>query len=54
MRFLGKENEIKLNTKHAEFLEWKWIRPNKLISVVVKFKLNVYEQISKKIEEILN
>jgi len=54
MRFLGKENEIKLNTKHAEFLEWKWIRPNKLTSVVVKFKLNVYEQISKKIEEILN
>ena len=54
MRFIGKENEIKLNTKHAEFLEWKWIRPNKLTSVVVKFKLNVYEQISKKIEEILN
>ena len=54
MRFLGKENEIKLNTKHAEFLEWKWIRPNKLTSVVVKFKFNVYEQISKKIEEILN
>ena len=54
MRFLGKENEIKLNTKHAEFLEWKWIRPNQLTSVVVKFKLNVYEQISKKIEEILN
>ena len=54
MRFLGNENEIKLNTKHAEFLEWKWIWPNKLTSVVVKFKLNVYEQISKKIEEILN
>jgi len=54
MQFLGKEKEIKLNTKHAEFLEWKWIAINKLTSVAVKFKLNVYEQISKKIEEILN
>ena len=54
MRFLGKENEIKLDTKHAEFLAWKWIAPDKLTSVAVKFKLNVYEEISKKIEEILS
>ena len=54
MRFLGKEKEIKLNTKHAEFLEWKWIAINELTSVAVKFKLKVYEQISKKIEKTLN
>ena len=54
MQFLGKENEINLDTKHAEFLEWKWIKPNKLTSVAVKFKFNVYEQISKKVEEIIN
>ena len=54
MRFFGNDSEINIKTKNPEFLEWKWIRPNKLTSVVVKFKLNVYEQISKKIEEILN
>ena len=25
MRFLGKDNEINIKTKHPEFLEWKWI-----------------------------
>ena len=25
MKFLGKDNEINIKTKHAEFLEWKWI-----------------------------
>ena len=54
LKFLGEDNEINLNTNHAEFIKWKWIKPSKLTSVAVKFKLKVYEQISKKIEEILN
>ena len=26
-RFLGQDNEINLNTKHKEFIEWKWVKP---------------------------
>ena len=32
-RFLGKESEINLNTKHAEFIDWKWIEPKLLPEV---------------------
>ena len=29
-RFLGKDTEINLKTKHPEFIEWKWIEPEKI------------------------
>ena len=28
VKFLGNDNEINLNTKHPEFIEWKWINYN--------------------------
>ena len=35
VRFIGNENEINLNTKHPEFIEWKWIDYNLLPDVIV-------------------
>ena len=37
-RFLGEEKEINLNTKHPEFIDWKWIEPKLLPQVIVNFK----------------
>ena len=45
VKFLGDENEININTKHAEFIEWKWIDIEKLTSVIVDFKKKVYEKL---------
>ena len=41
-RFLGEEKEINLNTKHAEFIDWKWIEPKFLPEVIVNFKKDLY------------
>ena len=41
-RFLGEESEINLNTKHAEFIDWKWIEPKLLPKVIVNFKKDLY------------
>ena len=41
-RFLGEESEINLNTKHAEFIDWKWIEPKLLPEVIVSFKKDLY------------
>ena len=41
-RFLGEENEINLNTRHAEFIDWKWIEPKLLPKVIVNFKKDLY------------
>ena len=54
MRYLGNDNEININTKKPEFLDWKWIDIDHITDVVVDFKLEVYKIIQKKIRSILN
>ena len=54
MRFLGKDNEINIKTKNPEFCEWKWIDLKNITDLVVDFKLHVYEEIKKKVKEIIN
>jgi len=53
-RFLGEEKEINLNTKHAEFVDWKWIEPKLLPEVVVNFKKNLYLNLLKEINLVIN
>ena len=40
-RFLGSDSEINLNTKHPEFIEWKWLNPQLLPEAIVDFKKNL-------------
>ena len=54
MRFVGNESEININTKHPEFLDWKWIDINDLTKIAVNFKLELYKQVKSEIEKILN
>ena len=54
MRYLGNDNEININTKTPEFLEWKWIELDRLTEVVVDFKLHVYKELQEKVKKIIN
>ena len=54
MRYTGNDNEINIQTKKPEFLEWKWIDVESLTDVVVDFKLHVYKELQKKIKKIIN
>ena len=54
MRFKGNENEINLKTKHPEFLDWQWIKLDKITKYVVNFKLDTYEIIKNKVKKIIN
>ena len=54
MRFFGNENEIDIKTKNPEFLDWKWVNLDQITDVVVEFKLHVYEEIKKKLKNIVN
>tara|TARA_Y100001970_G_scaffold204159_1_gene248570 strand:- start:4441 stop:4917 length:477 start_codon:yes stop_codon:yes gene_type:complete len=49
MKFVGKEEEININTKNPEFLDWKWLEFNKLPDVAVNFKKNIYNEIKKEL-----
>ena len=54
MRFVGKESEINIKTKHPEFLDWKWIDLKNLTEIAVNFKLEVYKKIKSEVLKILN
>ena len=53
VRFTGKEDEINLNTKHPEFIEWKWINIEQLPNVIVDFKKKVYVALEKEIKNFI-
>tara|TARA_Y100001936_G_scaffold70617_1_gene69698 strand:+ start:370 stop:846 length:477 start_codon:yes stop_codon:yes gene_type:complete len=54
MRYIGKDEDINLNTKKPEFMEWKWIDISRITEVVVDFKLEVYKELQEKIKKIIN
>ena len=54
MKFLGKDADINLNTKHPEFLEWKWVDLDEITDVVVNFKKEVYKKVKEKVKSIIN
>jgi putative (di)nucleoside polyphosphate hydrolase len=54
MRYLGKDNEININTKKPEFLEWKWVDLELITDLVVDFKLHVYKEVQEKVRNIIN
>ena len=45
VRFLGDDNEININTKYPEFIEWKWLDINFLPELIVYFKKHVYKDV---------
>ena len=53
-RFLGEESEINLNTKNAEFIDWKWIEPKFLPEVIVNFKKDLYLNLLKEINFVID
>ena len=54
VKFLGSDNEINLETKNPEFIEWQWIDIDSLPSVIVDFKKKVYEDLVPKIKASIN
>ena len=54
VRFLGKDSEINLETKYPEFIDWKWIEPKLLPEVIVNFKKNLYLNLLKEINLVID
>jgi len=52
-KFTGNENEIDLNKKQPEFIEWKWINIEMLPIVIVEFKKNLYLNLLKEIKLVI-
>ena len=44
-RFLGRETDIDIATKHPEFNDWKWVTPAELPDLIVPFKRDLYRRL---------
>ena len=53
MKFEGEDQEINVNTKSPEFLEWKWVNPDELPKIVVNFKTDIYKTLLVKLNNII-
>ena len=54
VKFLGDDSEININTKNAEFMEWKWIDIDLLPDLIVLFKKHVYEKVLVELKKIVS
>ena len=54
VRYLGSDSEININTKHPEFIEWKWIDMELLPDLIVHFKKHVYEEVLTELKKYIN
>ena len=44
-RFVGRDEEIDIETEHPEFRAWKWADPADLPAMIVPFKKKLYEDV---------
>jgi len=45
LRFLGSDAQIRLDTEHPEFSEWRWISAEELLDSIIPFKRAIYAQV---------
>ncbi len=53
-KFIGNENEINLQTRDPEFIEWKWIAPDELPKTIVDFKKKMYVELLEIIKDFID
>lgn len=44
-RFLGRDEDVDIATKHPEFSDWKWVEPALLPALIVPFKRELYRDL---------
>jgi putative (di)nucleoside polyphosphate hydrolase len=44
-RFLGHDDQIRIDTDHPEFGAWRWIEAEEMVALIVPFKRDVYAQV---------
>jgi putative (di)nucleoside polyphosphate hydrolase len=45
LRFAGEDRDIRLDTKHPEFRDWKWVPFEQVPDLIVPFKRDLYQNL---------
>lgn len=52
-RFLGRDEDVNLDTEHPEFRAWKWVEPGEAPELIVPFKRDLYRRLLDEFEPFL-
>lgn len=52
-RYIGKNNQINIDTESPEFCSWKWTPVDSLVESIVPFKKEVYKEVVKNFRKYL-
>ncbi|NBV05955.1 MAG: RNA pyrophosphohydrolase [Proteobacteria bacterium] len=53
IEFLGDDSVINVKTEDPEFSEWKWVGKSDIVSSIVSFKCEMYEDVLKEFHSLL-
>lgn len=45
LRYDGDDRDVKIDTPHGEFIEWRWSLPEEVVDRVISFKQPIYRQV---------
>jgi len=51
--FLGDDSAINIATEDPEFSQWKWVSKQEILSKIVSFKLELYEEVIREFSQFL-
>lgn len=52
-RFLGRDQDVNLQTEHPEFRDWKWVEPGEVPELIVPFKRDLYRRLLREFADYL-
>lgn len=51
MRYLGRDDQVRIETAHPEFSAWRWLAPGEVLAQIVPFKRAVYAEVMERFAE---
>jgi putative (di)nucleoside polyphosphate hydrolase len=52
LRFTGTDADIRIDTEHPEFAEWRWVAFDRLVELIVPFKRELYVRVCAEFAEL--
>ncbi len=53
LKYLGTDEEIDIDSKHPEFIVWKWVKMEELPQIIVPFKKNLYISVIEEFRDVI-
>jgi len=52
LRFTGSDADIRIDTEHPEFAEWRWVEFEQLTELIVPFKRELYARVTEEFADL--